>query len=100
MLFRLFRQLNEAGFFRIQWEAAGLGATYVRPNARGVLRMFVPAHTEEVELYAGSLAAGELRYRGPVPPEAELRQLLAGGFGRPWWPSLRCPTQSKLACAA
>lgn len=76
-------QLDRAGFFPIQWAPAEPGTTYVRPSAQGVLRVFVPADSEEVELYAGSLAEGELRYRGPVPPEAELRQLLASGFGRP-----------------
>ena len=74
-------QLEEAGFFPIQWAPAEPGTMYVRPSAQGVLRVFVPASRAEVELYAGSLAAGELRYRGPVPPEAELRQLLAGAAG-------------------
>jgi hypothetical protein len=76
-------QLDNAGFFPIQWALAEPGTMYVRPSAQGVLRVFVPASSEEVELYAGSLAAGELRYRGPVPPEAELWQLLAGNFDRP-----------------
>ncbi|MGI4760196.1 MAG: hypothetical protein ACRYF0_05790 [Janthinobacterium lividum] len=76
-------QLEKAGFFPIQWALAEPGVMYVRPSAQGVLRVFVPAGRHEVVLYTGSLAAGELRYRGPVPPEAELRQLLANGFGRP-----------------
>ena len=75
-------QLDKAGFFPIQWAPAEPGTMYVRPSAQGVLRVFVPASRAEVELYAGSLAAGELRYRGPVPSEAELRQLLAGEVGR------------------
>jgi hypothetical protein len=74
-------QLDKAGFFPIQWAPAEPGTTYVRPSAQGVLRVFVPASSDEVALYAGSLTAGELRYRGPIPPEAELRQLLAGDFG-------------------
>jgi hypothetical protein len=90
-------QLDEAGFFPIQWAPAELGTTYVRPSAQGVLRVFVPAGREEVELYAGSLAAGELRYRGPVPPEDELRQLLASGFGRPLY---QRPAEDVLARAA
>ena len=80
----LSQQLNEAGYFPILWAPAELGTTYVRPGARGVLRVFVPAHRAELELYTGPLAAGELRYRGPVPPEAELRKLLAGDFS--WLP--------------
>jgi hypothetical protein len=92
-------QLDKAGFFPIQWAPTEPGTTYVRPSAQGVLRVFVPASSEEVELYAGSLTAGELRYRGPVPPEAELQQLLAGNFGRPLYehPS---PTQAEIARAA
>lgn len=90
--------LENAGFFAIQWTPAKLGTMYVRPSAHGVQRVFVPANTEEVELYAGSLAAGELRYRGPVPPEAELRQLLAGGFeGLHFQRTCR---RAKVACAA
>lgn len=92
-------QLDRAGFFPIQWAPAEPGTTYVRPGAQGVLRVFVPASSEEVELYAGSLAAGELRYRGPVPPEAELRQLLAGDFGRPLYQRPRTP-EAGLAHAA
>lgn len=76
----LSQHLNEAGYFPILWAPAEPGTTYVRPGARGVLRVFVPAHRAELELYAGPLVAGELRYCGPVPPEAELRLLLAGNF--------------------
>ena len=74
--------LDKAGFFPITWLSAVPGTTYVRPGAQGVLRVFVAASCQELELYAGSLAAGELRYRGPLPSEAELRQLLAGDMGR------------------
>jgi hypothetical protein len=81
-------QLEKAGFFPIQWAPAEPGTTYVRPSAQGVLRVFVPAGSKEVELYAGSLSAGELRYRGPMPAEAELRQLLARDFG---WPLYQRP---------
>lgn len=72
---------------------------YVRPSAQGVLRVFAPASRAEVELYAGSLAAGELRYRGPVPPVAELRQLLAGLGGRAgaWPPRLATPEIARAA---
>ena len=79
----ILQHLHMAGFFPIRWAPAGAavpGTTYVRPSAKGVLRVFVPASGEEVELYAGSLAAGELRYRGPVPSEAELQQLLGKTF--------------------
>jgi len=89
-------QLEKAGFFPIQWAPAAAGTTYVRPSAQGVLRVFVPAGHDEVELYTGRLAAGELRYRGPVPPEAELRQLLAGDFGRPLY---QCPRPAEAALA-
>lgn len=78
----LVEHLNQAGFFPIQWAAAEPGTTYVRPGAQGVLRVFVPAAGTEIELYTGRLTAGELRYRGPVPPAAELRQWLRGYFGR------------------
>jgi hypothetical protein len=96
----LSQQLDKAGFFPIQWEPAQPGTTYVRPSAQGVLRVFVPASSAEVELYAGSLAAGELRYRGPVPPEAELRQLLASGFGQPLYQRPRPTAEVELAHAA
>ena len=84
----LTQHLHNAGFFAIHWVPAAPGSapgtTYMRPSAKGVLRLFVPAGQEEVELYAGSLAAGERRYRGPAPSEAELRRRLAGAFeGRP-----------------
>jgi hypothetical protein len=95
----LSQQLDKAGFFPIQWVPAEPGTTYVRPSAQGVLRVFVPASNQEVELYAGSLAAGELRYRGPVPPEAELRQLLAGDFARPLYQRPR-PAEAALPHAA
>ena len=96
----LSQQLDKAGFFPIQWAPARPGTTYVRPSAQGILRLFVPASSAEVELYAGSLAAGELRYRGPVPPEAELRQLLAGDFSRPRHQLPRRAAEADLARAA
>jgi hypothetical protein len=96
----LSQQLDKAGFFPIQWAPAQPGTTYVRPSAQGVLRVFVPASSAEVELYAGSLAAGELRYRGPIPPEAELRQLLASDFGRPLYQCPRRAAETGLAHAA
>ena len=79
---RMLRQhLHTAGFFPICWApaepAAMPGTTYVRPTARGVLRVFVPTESDEVELYDGNLLAGKLRYRGPVASQAELLQLLA-----------------------
>jgi hypothetical protein len=80
----LHKHLHTAGFFSIRWapteSAPKSGTTYVRPSARGVLRVFVSAGDEEVELYAGRLAHGELRYRGPVPSEDQLQQLLAGAY--------------------
>lgn len=93
-------QLDKAGFFPIQWAPAEPGTMYVRPSAQSVLRVFVPASSEEVELYAGSLAAGELRYRGPVPPEAELRQLLAGDFGRLLYQPPARSAEASIASAA
>jgi hypothetical protein len=73
--------LHRAGFFPIQWGPAipgGVpGTTFVRPTAKGVLRVFVPAGDEVVEVYMGSLQAGKLCYRGPVHSEAELKMLLA-----------------------
>jgi len=79
--------LHQAGFFPISWAGtAAPGTMYVRPSAKGVLRAFVPAHGQELELFAGSLLAGELRYRGPVTSEAQLRQVLAGAYQSPMWP--------------
>lgn len=79
--------LHDAGFFPIQWLPTAAnsvpGRTFVRPSAKGMLRVFVPAENEQVELYAGSLTEGELRYRGPVPSESELRQLLVDAFSPP-----------------
>ena len=73
--------LHTAGFFPISWAPAGPaaapGTTYVRPTAKGILRVFVPAGANEVEIYTGRLSAGELRYRGPVGSAAELQRLLA-----------------------
>lgn len=70
--------LHNAGFFPIRWtETAVPGTTYVRPGAKGVLRVFVSAQHDEVKLFAGSLSAGKLCYSGPVHGETELRQLLA-----------------------
>jgi len=94
----LWQQLNEAGYFPILWAPTEPGTTYVRPGARGVLRVFVPAHRAELTLYAGSLAAGELRYRGPVPPETELRQLLASDVS--WLPHARHWAEAEVARAA
>lgn len=79
---RMLRQhLHAAGFFPICWApaepAAAPGTTYVRPTAKGVLRVFVPTESQEVELYDGNLLTGQLRYRGPVGSQAELLQLLA-----------------------
>ncbi|HEX8329751.1 MAG TPA: hypothetical protein VF629_19600 [Hymenobacter sp.] len=78
--------LHDAGFFPIEWPTAlpepVAGRTYVRPCPQGVLRVFVPAESKEVEVYAGRLTAGELRYRGPAPSETELRQLIINAFGR------------------
>jgi hypothetical protein len=83
----LVSHLYDAGFFPIQWPLAApkaaAGNTYVRPCPQGVVRVFVPAEATEVEVYAGSLTAGELRYRGPAPSENELRQLILQTFGRP-----------------
>ena len=76
--------LHREGFFPIKWtDTATPGTTYVRPTAKGVVRVFVPAQPGEVELYVGSLQAGQLRYSGPVPGEAELQQLLAEACGSP-----------------
>ena len=74
--------LHREGFFPIQWaDAATPGTTYVRPTPKGVVRVFVPAQHNEVQLYVGSLQAGQLRYCGPVPGPDELRQLLAEACG-------------------
>jgi hypothetical protein len=73
---------------------------YVRPSAQGVLRVFVPADSAEVELYSGSLAAGELHYRGPVPPEAELQQWLASYVGRPFRTAAHRLADTEIARAA
>ncbi|SNC67483.1 hypothetical protein SAMN06265337_1967 [Hymenobacter gelipurpurascens] len=76
----LTRLLHQAGFFSIQWDASTsdqvAGTTYVRASPREMLRVFVPASGGQIELYAGSLFAGKLRYRGPVRNEAELLRLL------------------------
>lgn len=76
----LSRLLHQAGFFSIQWEASTsdpvAGSTYVRTSPREVLRVFVPASGGQIELYAGSLFAGKLRYRGPVRNEADLLSIL------------------------
>ncbi|GAB3858000.1 hypothetical protein GCM10028822_32600 [Hymenobacter terrigena] len=72
--------LTQAGFFSISWtpiEGTTPGLTYVRPSAKGIVRAFVPDGHQEVELYAGRAAAGQLRYRGPVGSDAELQRLLA-----------------------
>jgi hypothetical protein len=75
----LFQQLHTAGFFPISWspsEGATPGTTYVRPTALGVLRVFVPEGSSEMELYTGRLASGRLCYRGPVPSQDGLQELL------------------------
>ena len=61
-------QLTSAGFFEISSTAEHheRGTTYVRPRAAEVVRVFVPAGAEEVEVYAGSLRAGRLVFRGPA----------------------------------
>jgi hypothetical protein len=69
--------LHRAGFFPIQWAPATPGTTFVRPTAKGVLRVFLPAGEEAVEVYTGSLRAGKLYYRGPMHTEDELKRLLA-----------------------
>lgn len=73
--------LSAAGFFAIRWPlfpAAALpGATYVLPTPRGVVRAFVPADGDELELYTGRLLTGRLCYRGPLASGVELRHLLA-----------------------
>lgn len=74
--------LHKEGFFPIRWtETATPGTTYVRPGAKGVLRVFVPVLSDNVELFVGSLLAGKLRYSGPVHGENALRQLLADAYG-------------------
>ena len=75
----LHQQLHPAGFFPIHW-APTPGTTYVRPSARGVVRVFMSAGDEEVEVYSGRLTHGELRYRGPVPSEDKWQQLLGSAF--------------------
>lgn len=70
------------GFFPIQWASvaptavATAATTYVLPTPKGVLRVVVPAAGAAMELYSGSLLAGELRYRGPVLSEADLQLLV------------------------
>ena len=66
----LHRQLDQAGFFAIQWAPAAAGTMYVRPSAHGVQRVFVPAGTQEVELYASQLFWA-LRYQC-APRHAEV----------------------------
>jgi hypothetical protein len=76
--------LHKEGFFPISWaDTTTPGTTYVRPTAKGVVRVFVPAQHNELQLYMGSLQAGQLRYCGPVPGAVELRQLLADACGTP-----------------
>jgi hypothetical protein len=76
--------LHKEGFFPIRWaETATPGTTYVRPGAKGVLRAFVLAQREEMELFVGSLFDGKLHYRGPVNSETELRQLLVAAYSTP-----------------
>lgn len=74
--------LHNAGFFPIQWpgieEDFPAGATYVRPGATELLRVFVPGNGREVEVYAGTLSTPRLRYQGPVSSEVELAQVLTG----------------------
>jgi hypothetical protein len=74
--------LHKAGFFSIKWDASTAdqveGTTYVRPTPHEVLRVFVSADGGQVEVYAGSLFAGKLCYRGAVHTEAELLRLVSG----------------------
>jgi hypothetical protein len=76
----LSRLLHQAGFFPIQWDASTAdrvaGTTYVRPSPQEMLRVFVPAGGGPIEVYAGSLFAGKLLYRGPVHSEADLLRLV------------------------
>ena len=70
-------QLKDAGFYEIAWpqQVEQEGVTYVRPDAREYVRVFVPANSTEVEVYAGNLKEGKLVFRGPAETAATLRWL-------------------------
>ncbi|WP_303312482.1 hypothetical protein [Hymenobacter sp. BT730] len=70
-------QLKDAGFYEIAWPelAHEAGVTYVRPGSRECVRVFVPANSSEVEVYAGNLKEGKLVFRGPAETAATLRWL-------------------------
>jgi hypothetical protein len=69
-------QLANAGFYEISWPEAP-GATYVRPGRRESVRVFLPAASPEIEVYAGDLKNGRLVYRGPAEQAPHLLSLEA-----------------------
>ncbi|TGE28242.1 hypothetical protein [Hymenobacter metallicola] len=69
-------QLANAGFYEISWPTqVEEGTTFIRPGARESVRVFVPRHSAEVEVYAGALKDGRLVYQGPADMAAQLTLL-------------------------
>ncbi|MDU0372666.1 hypothetical protein ACFPAF_19850 [Hymenobacter endophyticus] len=71
-------QLTSAGFFEISGpvEPQQAGSTYVRPRRTETVRIFIPAGTSEVEVYAGTLRNSRLVFQGPVEQALSLPWLL------------------------
>ncbi|MCB2408703.1 hypothetical protein [Hymenobacter lucidus] len=69
-------QLKDAGFYEISWPTQIVeGTTFIRPGARESVRVFVPHHSPEVEVYTGALKEGRLIYQGPADMAAQLTVL-------------------------
>ncbi|TGE18886.1 hypothetical protein [Hymenobacter elongatus] len=69
-------QLEKAGFYEISWPAQEIeGTTFIRPGAWESVRVFVPHHSPEVEVYAGALQSGRLVYQGSADMVAQLTLL-------------------------
>jgi hypothetical protein len=70
------KQLTNAGFFEIASpDNAPAGTTLVRPGRRESVRVFLPHHSPDVEVYTGSLRSGRLVYQGPAEMAAQLTLL-------------------------
>lgn len=70
------KQLTNAGFYEIASPATSpTGVTLVRPGRRESVRVFLPHHSTEVEVYTGSLRGGRLVYQGPAEMAAQLTLL-------------------------
>ncbi|SHJ27851.1 hypothetical protein SAMN02745146_2729 [Hymenobacter daecheongensis DSM 21074] len=66
-------QLANAGFYEIATpDHSAAGVTLVRPGRREAVRVFLPYHSPEVEVYAGSVKEGRLVYQGPAEIAAQL----------------------------